>query len=72
MGQTKFQSFIESLTNILIGFVVAFVSQVVIFHQFGVEISLGRNLEMTVYFTIVSFIRSYTLRRIFNRMKGST
>jgi len=72
MGQTKFQSVIESLTNILIGFIISFISQVVIFNQFGVEISLGKNLEMTVYFTIISFIRSYILRRIFNRMKGKT
>jgi len=65
--QTRYQSLIESLTNIAIGYIVAVVSQLIIFPQFGINIPLGDNLLIGAYFTVVSLVRSYVLRRYFNR-----
>jgi hypothetical protein len=65
--QTKKQSLIESLINILIGYFVSIGSQIVIFPQFGIEVSIKDNFCIGLYFTIVSIIRSYLVRRFFNK-----
>ncbi len=65
--QTKSQSFVESLTNIFIGYVVAVLSQLLIFPMFGIIIPLGDNLLIGLYFTGISLVRSYVIRRYFNR-----
>lgn len=60
---------IETLTNISVGFVLALISQIVIFHFYDVKMSLMENIEITLWFTVVSIVRGYTLRRIFNSLK---
>lgn len=64
--QSKLQSFIESLTNILIGYLTALLSQVLIFPIFDIYVSFQDNLLIGLYFTIISLIRSYLVRRYFN------
>jgi hypothetical protein len=68
MMQSKKHSFIEALTNCFIGWLVAFLSQLVIFPIVDIHVDLYTNLEISVYFTLVSLLRSYCLRRIFNRL----
>ena len=65
--QTKLQSLIESGINILIGYLVALVSQIVIFPFFGISVPLADNLLIGLWFTVISLIRSYVIRRYFNR-----
>ena len=65
--QTKYQSLIESLTNILIGYLTALLSQVLIFPIFNIYVSFQDNLLIGLYFTIISLIRSYLVRRYFNK-----
>ncbi len=65
--QTKFQSFIESLTNILIGYFTALGSQLLIFPLFNINIPIQDNLLIGLYFTLISLVRSYVLRRYFNK-----
>ena len=65
-GQTKLQSLIESITNILIGYFVAIASQLAVFSLFGINIPLSDNLLIGVWFTVISLIRSYAVRRYFN------
>lgn len=64
--QTKTHSLIESVTNILIGYLVAVASQLVIFPMFGIFIPLQDNLLIGAFFTVISLARSYILRRAFN------
>jgi len=65
--QTKTQSLLESVLNILVGAVVAFSSQYVIFPMVGIEeISFATHLEITAWFTLISVARSYIIRRYFN------
>lgn len=67
MIQSRLESFIESVMNILIGFSVAIASQMVVFPLVGVHgVNLGTNLEIGAYFTAISLVRSYVIRRWFN------
>lgn len=65
-GQTRFASFIESCLNVLIGFGVALLSQLLVFPLFGIHIPLSQNLAIGLIFTVISIIRSYWVRRLFN------
>jgi hypothetical protein len=65
-GQSKKMSFIESVVNVAIGYVIAVASQYAIFPIFGVYIPLHEHLIMGGLFTVVSVIRSYYVRRLFN------
>ena len=65
--QTKKQSLIESLTNVLIGYSTAFVSQLLIFPLFSISVTIGDNLLIGLYFTLISLVRSYVVRRYFNK-----
>jgi len=67
MKQTRKQSLIESLTNLVIGYLISLVSLFVIFPILGIESSTGKNFIITLYFTLISLIRSYVLRRFFNK-----
>lgn len=67
MTQSRLESLIESLMNILIGYLVALGSQLLIFPFFGIHISLSSNLLIGLWFTVISLIRSYTIRRWFNK-----
>ena len=66
--QSRAQSMIESVTNVLIGYFVAVVSQIVIFPIFGIHIGMVENLLIGLYFTAVSLVRGYFVRRLFNRV----
>jgi hypothetical protein len=64
--QSKLGSLIESGVNILIGYFVALISQIVLFPFFDIYISLETNLYIGAWFTLISLIRSYIVRRWFN------
>ncbi len=65
--QSKTQSLIESIANICIGYAVALVSQIVVFPIVGVQASLGQNIQIGLYFTVIALIRTYLIRRWFNK-----
>jgi len=64
--QTKLQSLKESFINILIGYLTALLSQILIFPLFDIIVPFTDNLLIGLYFTIISLIRSYLIRRYFN------
>ena len=70
MSQSKKGSVIESVANIAIGFGIAMMAQMIIFPLYDVHITHSQNFTMTCIFTVISFVRSYILRRVFNRIKG--
>ena len=65
--QTQIQSFIESFINVAIGYGVALVSQILVFPVFGINIPMESNLLIGAIFTVISIVRSYVVRRVFNR-----
>jgi hypothetical protein len=69
--QSRCMSMIEVATNITIGLVVSFIIQIAIFKLYDINISVTQNIEITIWFTVISIIRSYLIRRWFNSMKGN-
>ena len=66
VGQSKKHSFLESLLNVAAGYGIAILSQIAIFPLFGIHIPLRDNLLIGLFFTVISVVRSYALRRVFN------
>lgn len=67
MKQTRLQSASEAVLNVAVGYGIAVATQAAIFPLFGVHIPLSSDLLIGGIFTVVSLVRSYTLRRIFNK-----
>lgn len=63
--QRKSMSAIESVSNIVIGYWLAVLCQLAVFPVFGVSIPISDNLAIGGVFTVVSFCRSYFIRRLF-------
>jgi hypothetical protein len=66
MQQTRLGSFIEAWINVLIGFGINFIANLVILPMFGFHITLMDNLYIGILYTIISVVRSYAIRRWFN------
>lgn len=64
--QSKLGSLIEASANTAIGFGVAVASQIVLFPLVDVHVPLATNFELGAYFTVISIVRGYALRRWFN------
>jgi len=62
-------SLVEAATNVVVGYGVAVVTQILIFPIFGVHTTLAQNLKMGAVFTIVSIGRSFALRRVFEEIR---
>lgn len=63
--QSRAMSLVESIANIVVGFVVAVLAQMIVFPLFGIKASFAQNLGVGIAFTAVSLARSYALRRMF-------
>ena len=61
----------EAASNILIGYGVNLAANFAVFPLFGWEISLRQNLTIGVFYTLVSFARSYAMRRLYNYFSQS-
>ena len=71
MSQTKAQSAVESVVNVAVGYGVSLAANVTILPLFGVVISLSDNLLIGAIYTAISIVRSYCVRRLFNRHSRS-
>ena len=69
MKQTRIMSLVESIANVIVGYGVAVVTQILIFPVFGLHTTLAQNLKMGAIFTIVSIARSFALRRVFEAIR---
>lgn len=66
MSQTKLQSLREALTNVIIGYIIAVISNMFVLSLFGYQTSLSKSMGIGLCFTIISIIRNYIVRRFFN------
>jgi hypothetical protein len=64
--QSRAMSLVEAVANVVVGFGVAVLTQMLVFPRFGIHASLGQNLGIGAIFTVVSLVRGYALRRAFN------
>lgn len=65
MSQSKKSSLLESVTNLVVGYLLAIITQLIVFPWFDLEPTLGENAAIAMIFSIVSVARSYGLRRLF-------
>ena len=75
--QPRWLSFVEAVTNIVVGYALAVLTQMIVFPLFGLHASLSENLLIGCFFVGVSLIRSFAIRRLFNgawtaRFQGRT
>lgn len=65
-GQTRIGSAIESTVNIIVGFLVSFAANLIVLPYFGFHCSPKAAFGIGMIYTIISFVRSFLLRRAFN------
>ena len=64
--QSRWMSLVEAVTNIVVGYGLAVLTQIIVFPLFGLHASLSENLLIGCFFVGVSLIRSFAIRRFFN------
>lgn len=64
--QSKLASLIEACINTMVGLGIAYFAQTWILRELHVPITNKQNLIMVGFMTVVSVLRSYILRRMFN------
>lgn len=69
MKQSRTMSLVEAVANIVVGYSVAVVTQILIFPVFGLSASVSDALAIGAIFTLVSILRTYLLRRIFEAIR---
>lgn len=68
MSQSRLGSLTEAVINVVVGYGVAVLTQIIVFPWFGFHASVEANLAIGGVFTVVSLVRSYALRRLFNAL----
>lgn len=68
MNQSRRQSFMEAATNISVGLLLAVALQAFTFPLLGITAGAWQMTTVGVIFTAVSLLRSYALRRLFERL----
>ena len=69
MKQSRVMSLVESVANVVVGYVLAIATQIVVFPWFGIETGLAEHLTIGLAFVGVSLARGYALRRLFERIR---
>ena len=64
--QTHKQSLIEVLSGTAFGFLIALLSQIFIMKLYGIQSTFQQDFFITIFFTGISIIRGYVVRRFFN------
>ncbi len=66
MKQSRTMSLVESVANVVVGYVLAVLTQVLVFPWFGIDKGLAEHMIIGIVFVGVSLVRGYLLRRLFN------
>ena len=66
--QKRVQSLIETVASTAIGFIIAFLAQLIFYPLYGFEVTLSQNLQLTAIFTAISIVRGYYVRCLFNHL----
>ena len=65
MRQTRRHSALEAIVNTVVGYVLAVLTQMAVFPHYGLALPLEQNLAIGGIFTLLSLVRGYGLRRVF-------
>ena len=67
MKQSRLESLVEASLNTASGFVVSLLAwRWIVAPFFGLPLDMASNLGVTTFFTVLSVVRSYVWRRLFN------
>jgi hypothetical protein len=69
MKQSRLMSMVEAAANVVVGYVLAIATQIVVFPWFGIETGLAEHLTIGIAFVGVSLVRGYLLRRLFEAIR---
>ena len=70
MMQSRWLSFVEAITNIVVGYCFAILTQIIVFPFFGLYATLSENVLIGGLFTLISLVRSFILRRAFETLRS--
>lgn len=62
-------SLVEAIVNVVVGYGIAVVTQLIVFPWFGLPAHLGDALGIGAVFTTVSVARVFVLRRLFEWLR---
>jgi len=66
MSQPRRHSLLEQSLNTASGFVISYFMSMFLWHRLGVPISNAQNTIVVAVLTVVSVLRGYVWRRVFN------
>ena len=58
----------ESMTNVIVGYLINLVLVYGLLHWLGFDITLGQNAAMGLVIAMVAFLRGYVIRRMYNNL----
>ena len=64
--QTKKQSLIETLTSVFVGWLIGVILNLTVLPLFDYNITIVDSLLVSLIFTVISVVRGYLIRRVFN------
>src|ERR1700704_988896 len=67
--QSRTMSFVEAITNVGVGFLLAVLAQITLFPMLDLQVSVADNLLIGMIFTAISIVRSFALRRLFEAIR---
>lgn len=67
MIQSKKNSGFEAMVNTVGGLLIGFVIQLILYPMMNIPVTLEENVIITMVFFVTSFLRSYFVRRFFNK-----
>lgn len=66
--QKKKHSLIESIIGTVIGLITSFLIQIIIYPTLNIPVTINQNIIITIVFFVVSIVRGYFVRRLFNKI----
>ena len=68
-AQSRSMSLVEAVTNVVVGYGIALLTQLLLFPALGMHLETGQNVFIAAVFTVVSLIRSFVLRGRFEALR---
>ena len=65
IGQGKKGSLVESIVQVLTGWGVAIITQLIVYPLMDIEVSISQNIWISMIFIAVGFVKQYYVRRLF-------
>ena len=62
-------SLVEAIANVVVGYGIAVLTQLVVFPWFGLPARVGDALALGGIFTVMSIARGFALRRLFETIR---